>query len=181
LVDDLRSNRLTGAAVSAARDLLKREGGRARHLVFGGMIQQGNIVKMQLFAVNRRGRTMRLEVLETDSDFFGVSVELEPIVRQLRGPFRGKAVSEVELFKGISRPKTQARVVTFTALSKPLGSFEAMLRDEDKEEDLGIALPAGKKVRRPVLRRRGAASEFKESGAERSVKTFSDFKDDDDK
>jgi hypothetical protein len=181
LIDDLRNNRLTATGIAAARDLLKSGGGRARHIVFGGMIQKGSVVKMQLFVVNKRGRAMRLKVLETDSDFFGVSLELEPLVRQLRGPFRSKTIAEEVLFKGVERLKSQARVVTFSALSTPLGSFEEMLRDEDKEDDIADIKVPSKKTRRPVLRRPGKGPEPKELRASPAPRTFSDFKDENDK
>jgi len=179
----LQNNVIDDAAVEGAKALLTRLAPDAPYLAMVGVLESEGAVKLRLILIDRRGRILRVPEVMVDESFLGLEAELSHLFKAM-GKVRWTALNKGVIFPGLVEAQGEAPEVRFKALVEARGAVEAEdERNEDKDEDPDEDDEQEEKDRlRPVIRGEGAKKKGASAGPiKRRSRTYTDFKDEDDK
>jgi hypothetical protein len=179
----LQNNVIDDAAVSGAKALLTRLAPGAPYLAMVGVLESEGAVKLRLILIDRRGRILRVPEVMVDESFLGLEAELSHLFKAM-GKVRWTALNKGPIFPNLEEAQGEAPEVRFKALVEARGAVEAEdERNEDKDEDPDEDDEQEEKDRlRPVIRGEGAKKKSSSAGPiKRRARTYTDFKDEDDK
>ena len=180
----LQNNVVNDEAVAGAQAILKRLAPGAPYLAIVGVLEQEGAVKLRLILIDRRGRILRVPEIMVDESFLGLEAELGHLFKNL-GKVRWTALNKGVIFPGLVEAQGVAPEVRFKALVEVRGAIDSDdERNEDKDDDLDDDDEQEEKDRlRPILRgdRKKKPASATSGPIRRRARTYSDFKDEDDK
>ena len=152
MLSTLRDNRVDANVARVAGRLFKRHGKKAVMGLFGGVAKQNNQIWVTLYAVDKKGRAIRLKQMKFDPDFLTAHLSLSPVMEELgalKEDFQGTLLSQAILLDGLN-----------AVVMKPRELKWRLMKEEVKEA-------VGERVARGPIRRgsgsvRGSAASPKE-------------------
>ena len=114
MLSTLRDNRVDANVARVVGRLFKRHGKKAVMGLFGGVAKQGNQIWVTLYAVDKRGRAIRLKQMKFDPDFLTAHLALSPVMEEigaLAEAFQGSLLSQAILLDGLDAVVSKPRVL----------------------------------------------------------------------
>ena len=121
MLSTLRDNRVDANVARVVGRLFKRHGKKAVMGLFGGVAKQGNQIWVTLYAVDKRGRAIRLKQMKFDPDFLTAHLALSPVMEEigaLAEAFQGSLLSQAILLDGLDAVVSKPRVLGWRVMKE---------------------------------------------------------------
>lgn len=142
MLSTLRDNRIDANVARVVGRLFKRHGKKAVMGLFGGVAKQDNQIWVTLYAVDKKGRAIRLKQMKFDPDFLTAHLALSPVMEEigaLAEEFQGSLLSQAILLDGLNVVVSKPRELKWRLMKAEAGDVvgETMARGPVRRGPIG--------------------------------------------